>query len=91
MKKYLLTACLFGTVSQVSAAADAVGVEPLSPVGHHGTKNGGMSGTVYKSCDELTVTSPPAVRIKRLAADGVSFIESIFPISRATRVVEFKA
>lgn len=93
MKKYLLTACLLGTVSQVSAAAaaDGVGVGPLSPVGHHGAKNGGMSKTVYQSCDELTVTFPPAVRIKRLAADGVTFIESIFPISRATRVADFKA
>lgn len=93
MNKFLLTACLVGTVSSISAASDAANhEEPVSPAGRHGTKSGGMSSKVFKSSDDvLTTTFPSIVLVKRLASDRETILESTIHISRTDRVVDFKA
>ena len=93
MNKFLYAICVFGVVSQVSASATADDCGPLSPMGRHGATNGGMCKAPFKSCDnmmQLVTTFPPAVNVRRLAADGVTYIESTIPISSTTRVVDFK-
>jgi hypothetical protein len=90
MHKFLFLMSLLGAISHVSVASDAIGLkdESFSPLCSPSLAVfGGSSRSEWAS--NLTFF-PFSVNIKSLAANGLTFVEVRFPVSRDTSVRDFK-